>query len=79
VSSPHAWPGLEQSEEMVRWLWERQFAGIAGDNPGLEVVREFFFFFFFFSSVSYPFHRCCRVLDIKAGVPYGYVDTGQYN
>jgi hypothetical protein len=48
VSSPHAWPGLEQSEEMVRWLWERQFAGIAGDNPGLEVVREFFFFFFFF-------------------------------
>ncbi|KAL3492714.1 putative cyclase-domain-containing protein [Aspergillus germanicus] len=38
VSSPHAWPGLEQSESMLRWLWERQLAGVAGDNPGLEVV-----------------------------------------
>ncbi|KAL2846469.1 putative cyclase-domain-containing protein [Aspergillus pseudoustus] len=36
--SPHAWPGLEQSKEMVRWLWERQFAGVAADNPGLECV-----------------------------------------
>lgn len=36
----HAWPGLQQSEEMARWLWERQFAAVAGDNPGLECVRE---------------------------------------
>ncbi|KAL3455432.1 putative cyclase-domain-containing protein [Aspergillus heterothallicus] len=38
VTSPHAWPGLAQSEETTRWLWEKQFAGIAADNPGLECV-----------------------------------------
>lgn len=42
----HAWPGLQQSEEMTRWLWERQFAAVAGDNPGLECVREYSLFIY---------------------------------
>ncbi|KAL3481296.1 putative cyclase-domain-containing protein [Aspergillus californicus] len=37
-SSPHSWPGLQQSEATVRWLWEHQFAAVAADNPGLECV-----------------------------------------
>lgn len=35
------WPGLEQDEDMVRWLWEQQFAAIVADNPGLECVRKY--------------------------------------
>lgn len=34
-----AWPGLKQGEDMARWLWERQFAAIAADNPALECIR----------------------------------------
>lgn len=41
-ATPYAWPGLEQSEEMVRWLWEKQFAAVDADNPGLECVRELY-------------------------------------
>lgn len=33
------WPGLKQGEDMARWLWERQFAAIAADNPALECIR----------------------------------------
>ncbi|KFY23351.1 hypothetical protein V491_02588 [Pseudogymnoascus sp. VKM F-3775] len=33
-----AWPGLKQGEDMARWLWERQFAAIAADNPALECI-----------------------------------------
>ncbi|KAF2467912.1 uncharacterized protein BDR25DRAFT_374217 [Lindgomyces ingoldianus] len=32
----HSWPGLGQSEETLRWLWEQQFAAVAGDNPAFE-------------------------------------------
>jgi kynurenine formamidase len=28
--------GLHQSEQMLEWLWDRQFSLIAADNPGLE-------------------------------------------
>ncbi|KAJ5734893.1 cyclase-domain-containing protein [Penicillium malachiteum] len=34
----HTWPGLEQGEAMTRWLWRRQFAAIAADNPALECI-----------------------------------------
>lgn len=30
-------PGLEQSEEMLAWLWDRQFALVAADNVAVEV------------------------------------------
>ncbi|KAI0131918.1 hypothetical protein BJ170DRAFT_611720 [Xylariales sp. AK1849] len=33
-----AWPGLGQSEEMARWLWDNQFAAIASDTPAMECV-----------------------------------------
>lgn len=36
----HSWPGLKQGEAMTRWLWERQFAAIAADNPALECIRK---------------------------------------
>ncbi len=29
-------PGLEQSEEMLAWLWDRQFAVVAADNVAVE-------------------------------------------
>jgi hypothetical protein len=38
-SSSHAFPGLAQSKEVAKWLWEQQFAGVAGDNPAFECVR----------------------------------------
>ncbi|KIW88140.1 uncharacterized protein Z519_11251 [Cladophialophora bantiana CBS 173.52] len=38
-SSSHAFPGLEQSREVVKWLWEQQFAAVAADSPAFECVR----------------------------------------
>lgn len=40
-SSSHAFPGLGQSKEVAKWLWEQQFAAVAGDNPAFECIRTF--------------------------------------
>jgi len=32
---PHRLVGLQQSEEMLRWIWEN-FSAVAGDQPSLE-------------------------------------------
>lgn len=32
---PHTFVGLEQSEEMLCWIWEN-FSAVAGDQPSLE-------------------------------------------
>lgn len=40
-TASHSWPGLKQDESMAWWLWERQFAAVAADNPGLECVRKY--------------------------------------
>lgn len=32
----HGSAGLHQSQQMLAWLWEQQFALVAADNPGLE-------------------------------------------
>ena len=32
---PHRFVGLEQSEEMLRWIWDN-FSAVAGDQPSLE-------------------------------------------
>ncbi len=31
-----ATPGLEQTEAMAEWLWDRRIAAVVGDNPGVE-------------------------------------------
>ncbi|KIX03851.1 uncharacterized protein Z518_07404 [Rhinocladiella mackenziei CBS 650.93] len=36
ISAKFAFPGLAQSEETTRWLWERQFAAVAADSPAFE-------------------------------------------
>jgi hypothetical protein len=32
---PHTFGGVEQSEEMLRWIWEN-FSAVAGDQPAFE-------------------------------------------
>ncbi|KAK6385772.1 hypothetical protein LTS17_001344 [Exophiala oligosperma] len=39
-SSSHAFPGLGQSKEVAKWLWEQQFAAVAGDNPAFECILD---------------------------------------
>lgn len=39
----HSWPGIAQSSETVKWLWENQFAAVAADNPAFDCVRKCFF------------------------------------
>jgi hypothetical protein len=34
-AQPPAFAGVEQSEEMLQWIWEN-FAAVAGDHPGFE-------------------------------------------
>jgi hypothetical protein len=45
--------GVEQSEEMLKWIWER-FSAVAGDHPSFECWRMLSFFSFplFFLSPS---------------------------
>jgi hypothetical protein len=38
VNPPH-FAGMEQSEEVLRWVWENKFAAVAGDAPGWEAWR----------------------------------------
>ena len=40
VARVKEWIGLAQSRETTEWLWERQFAAVASDNPGFELRRE---------------------------------------
>lgn len=35
------WVGLSQGKETVEWLWAKQFAALAADCPGFEMLREF--------------------------------------
>jgi hypothetical protein len=37
MSKPeYQYPGLEGSLKSLKWLWDSQFAAVAGDNPGFE-------------------------------------------
>jgi Putative cyclase len=38
-SDPHHFAGVEQSEAILEWLWNHQFAAVAGDAPSFEVWR----------------------------------------
>jgi len=42
--NPPSFGGVEQTEEVLRWIWER-FAAVAGDQPSFECWREFLFLF----------------------------------
>lgn len=36
---PAPFTGVEQSEEMLRWIWEN-FSAVAGDQPSFECWRK---------------------------------------
>lgn len=38
---PPEFAGVEQSEEMIKWIWEH-FAAVAGDQPSFECWRKYF-------------------------------------
>jgi Putative cyclase len=38
VNPPH-FAGLEQSEDVLEWIWNQQFAAVAGDAPSFEAWR----------------------------------------
>lgn len=37
--SPPGFVGVEQSEQVLQWVWEN-FAAVAGDHPSFEAWRE---------------------------------------
>lgn len=39
-ASKITYPGLKQSSEALKWLWDQQFAAVAADNPAFEVIRK---------------------------------------
>jgi hypothetical protein len=40
VNPPH-FAGVEQSEAVLEWMWNNQFAAVAGDAPSFEAWRMF--------------------------------------
>jgi Putative cyclase len=42
---PPGFAGVEQSEEMLEWIWSN-FSAVAGDHPSFECWRKFIFCFF---------------------------------
>jgi kynurenine formamidase len=38
IGKGFACPGLESSRETAKWLWDSGFAGVASDNPAVEVL-----------------------------------------
>jgi len=42
VNPPH-FAGIEQSEEVLEWIWNEQFAAVAGDAPAFEAWRIILF------------------------------------
>lgn len=41
LSTQRSYPGVVQSRETTEWLWEKQFAAVAADNPAFECGRKF--------------------------------------
>ena len=41
VNPPH-FAGVAQSEEILEWIWNEQFAAVAGDAPAFEAWRTTF-------------------------------------
>jgi kynurenine formamidase len=39
VTKVKEWCGLTLGRDITEWLWERQFAAVASDTPGIEVER----------------------------------------
>lgn len=40
-ASPPAYPGVENSLEMLEWIWDSQLAAVCGDCPSFEAWRRF--------------------------------------
>ena len=40
AANPPHFAGLEQSEEMLEWIWNSQFAAVAGDATAFEAWRK---------------------------------------
>jgi len=56
--NPPTFSGVEQSEEMLRWIWEN-FSAVAGDQPSFECWRmsSFHFPFYLLLWVNHPADR----------------------
>jgi len=39
--SSDSWAGLEQSQEVLQWIEEKQLSAVVADNPSFEVFRGF--------------------------------------
>jgi hypothetical protein len=52
--NPPTFSGVEQSEEMLKWIWEN-FSAVAGDQPSFECWR--ISLFRFLSTPLQPFFR----------------------
>jgi kynurenine formamidase len=35
------WVGVRQGKATLEWLWKKQFAALASDCPGFEMIRKF--------------------------------------
>jgi len=62
---PPVFSGVEQSEEMLRWIWEN-FSAVAGDQPSFECWRMLLLFpisFFLSTSSTFPLSSflCCEI------------------
>jgi hypothetical protein len=51
--SPPTFSGVEQSEEMLEWIWNN-FSAVAGDQPSFERWRRAFLSFNTFGYPVYP-------------------------
>lgn len=40
ATHPHSFSGVEQSDEMLEWIWNN-FSAVAGDQPAFERWREY--------------------------------------
>ena len=41
IRQPVRFAGVECNMDVIRWIWDNQFAAVAGDSPSWEVQREF--------------------------------------
>ena len=41
TTTSHTFAGLETSEEMLEWIWDKQFSAVGGDSPSFEAWRLF--------------------------------------
>ena len=40
AKAPHKWAGVEQSTDVLEWIWDTRFSAVAGDVPAFEKTGE---------------------------------------